>query len=189
MKEGSALSRTASLVLLAGTMFSLVVSMSASNTSQPAAVHTLDDAAIFAIFDEVNAADIWTARLGAKKCHAQEVCELARMVASDHEQVQQMMRDLARKLAITPVPPDSDSNAQDHAKAIALLQDKSGAEFDRAYLLHEIEFHNAAVNAVKQTLLPTIQNGEFKALVQKVLPGFEHHLAETAEVAHRLGYK
>ena len=111
------------------------------------------------------------------------------MVASDHEQVQQMMRDLARKLAITPVPPDSDSNAQDHAKAIALLQDKSGAEFDRAYLLHEIEFHSAAVNAVKQTLLPTIQNGEFKALVQKVLPGFEHHLAETAEVAHKLGYK
>jgi putative membrane protein len=96
---------------------------------------------------------------------------------------------LARKLAITPVPPDSDSNAQDHAKAIALLQDKSGADFDRAYLLHEIEFHSAAVRAVKQTLLPTIQNAEFKALVQNVLPGFEHHLAETAEVAHKLGYK
>jgi len=189
MKEGNVLSRTAFLVLLAAIVFSLVLPTSASLNSQPAAVHTLDDAAIFAIFDEVNAADIWTARLGATNCHAQEVCELARMVASDHEQVQQMMRDLARKLAITPVPPDSDSNAQDHAKAIALLQDKSGADFDRAYLLHEIEFHSAAVRAVKQTLLPTIQNAEFKALVQNVLPGFEHHLAETAEVAHKLGYK
>ena len=189
MKEGNVLSRTAFLVLLAAIVFSLVLPTSASLNSQPAAVHTLDDAAIFAIFDEVNAADIWTARLGAKNCHAQEVCELARMVASDHEQVQQMMRDLARKLAITPVPPDSDSNAQDHAKAIALLQDKSGADFDRAYLLHEIEFHSAAVRAVKQTLLPTIQNAEFKALVQNVLPGFEQHLAETAEVAHKLGYK
>lgn len=189
MKKGKALCRIAFLVLLAAIVPSLVLSTSASATSQPAAVDTLDDAAIFAIFDEANAADIWTARLGAKKCHAQEVCELARMVAIDHEQVQQMMRDLARKLAITPVPPDSDSNAQDHAKAIALLQNKSGADFDRAYLLREIEFHTAAVNAVKQTLLPTIQNGEFKALVQKVLPGFEHHLAETAEVAHKLGYK
>lgn len=189
MKGRNVLSRTAFLVLLAGTVFSLVLSTSASHASQPASVHTLDDAAIFAIFDEVNAADIWMARLGAKKCHAPEVCELARMVVSDHEQVQQMMRDLARRLAITPVPPDNDSNAQDHAKAIALLQDKSGTEFDRAYLLHEIEFHSAAVNAVKQTLLPTIQNGEFKALVQKVLPGFEHHLAETDEVAHKLGYK
>ena len=137
----------------------------------------------------MNAADIWTAHLGVKKCHAPEVCELARMVASDHEQVQQMMRDLARKLAITPIPPDSDSNAQDHANAITLLQAKSSAEFDRAYLLHEIEFHTAAVNAVRQTLLPTIQNGEFKALVQKVLPGLEHHLAETAAAAHKLGYK
>ena len=189
MKKGNALSRTASLVLLAAIVPSFVLPTSASHNSQPAAVHTLDDAAIFAIFDEVNAADIWTARLGAKKCHAQDVCELARMVASDHEQVQQMMRDLARQLAITPIPPDSDSSAQEHAKAITLLQAKSGAEFDRAYLLHEIEFHTAAINAVRQTLLPAIQNEEFKALVQKVLPGFEHHLAETAEVAHKLGYK
>jgi putative membrane protein len=189
MKEGNALSRTAFLVLLAALVSSFVLATSAPHASQPAAVHTLDDAEIFAIFDEVNTADISTARLGAKKCHAQDVCELARMVASDHEQVQQMMRDLARKLAITPMPPDGDTNAEDHAKAIALLQDKSGAEFDRAYLLHEIEFHSAAVNAVKQTLLPTIQNGEFKALVQTVLPGLEHHLAETAEVAHKLGYK
>ena len=189
MKKASALSRIAFLGLLAAIVLSFVLSASAAHNSQPAAADRLDDAMIFAIFDEASAADIWTARLGAKKCHAQEVCELARMVASDHEQVQQMMRDLARKLAITPVPPDSDSNAGDHARAIALLQDKSGADFDRAYLLHEIEFHSATVNAVKQTLLPTIQNGEFKALVQKVLPGFEHHLAETAEVAHKLGYK
>lgn len=189
MKQGNALNRTAFLILLVAIVPSVVLPVAASHTSQPASAHTLDDAMIFAIFDEANAADIWTARLGAKKCHAQEVCELARMVASDHEQVQQMMRDLARKLAITPVPPDGDSNAQDHAKAIALLQDKSGADFDRAYLLHEIEFHSATVNAVKQTLLPTIQNGEFKALVQKVLPGFEHHLDETAEIAHKLGYK
>lgn len=189
MKEGITLSRTAILVLLAAMVPSYALPASASNNSQPAVVHTLDDAAIFAIFDEVNAADIWTARLGVKKCHAQEVCALAQMVVSDHEQVQQMMRDLARKIAITPVPPDRDTNAQDHAKTIVLLQDKVGADFDRAYLTHEIEFHTAAVNAVKQTLLPTIQNGEFKALVQKVLPGFEQHLAETAEVAHKLGYK
>ena len=189
MKEGVALSRTAFVVLLAAIVLSFVLSASAAHNRQPAAVPTLDDAMIFAIFDEANAVDIWTARLGAKKCHAPELCELARMVARDHEQVQQMMRDLARKLAITPIPPDSDSSAQEHAKAITLLEAKSGAEFDRAYLLHEIEFHTAAINAVRQTLLPTIQNEEFKALVQKVLPGLEHHLAETAEVAHKLGYK
>jgi putative membrane protein len=189
MKKRNALSRTAFLVLLAAIVPSVVPPVAASHTSQPAAAHTLDDATIFAIFDEVNAADIWTAHLGAKKCHAPELCELARRVASDHEQVQQMMRHLARKLAITPIPPDSDSSAQEHAKAITLLQAKSGAEFDRAYLLHEIEFHTAAINAVRQTLLPTIQNEEFKALVQKVLPGLEHHLSETAEVAHKLGYK
>lgn len=154
-----------------------------------APMHALDDATIFAIFDEVNAADIWTARLGIKNGHSPEVRELARSVASDHEQVQQMMRDLAKKLAITPIPPEADNNAQDHARTIARLQTKAGTEFDREYLLHEIEFHTAAVNAVKQTLLPAIQNEEFKTLVQTVLPGLQHHLAETIETAHKLGYR
>jgi putative membrane protein len=180
--------------LVAALFFALLVTggtplhLSATSSPEPPA-NKLDDATIFAIFDEVNAADIWTARLGVKNAHSPEVRDLARAVVADHEQVQQMMRDLARKLSITPLPPDGDSSAQDHAKTIALLQGKSGADFDRAYLLHEIEFHSAAVNAVKQTLLPAIQNEEFKALVQKVLPGFEHHLAETIETAHKLGYK
>ena len=72
MKKGNALSRTAFFVLLAAIGPSVVLPVAASHTSQPAAAHTLDDATIFAIFDEVNAADIWTARLGVKKCHSRK---------------------------------------------------------------------------------------------------------------------
>ena len=157
--------------------------------ARQAAAPSLDDATIFAIFDELNAIDIWTARLGVRNCHSPEVCDLARAVAGDHEQVQQMMRDLAHKLAITPVPPADDTNAQSHAKTVAQLQGKSGAAFDRAYVLHELEFHRGAVNGVKQTLLPAIRNDEFKALVQKLLPGLEQHLAATEQLAGKLGYR
>jgi putative membrane protein len=189
MKKLNSLRRATVLVLLVAGLTPAILPAAQSHATGMPAAHALDDATIFAIFDEVNSVDIWTARLGAKKCHSPEVCELARSVAGDHEQVQQMMRDLTRKLMITPVPPDSDSNAQDHAKAITLLQGKSGAEFDRAYLLHEIEFHKAAINAIKQALLPEIQDQEFRALVQNVLPGLEHHLNETTQLAHKLGYE
>jgi len=189
MKTLHAFAATLLLVLVVVITHPSLLPASPQSAAAMPAPQALDDAQIFAIFDEVNAADIWTARLGAKKGHSAEVRELARSVASDHEQVQQMMRDLARKLGITPVPPEHDSTSQDHAQTITLLQDKSGVDFDRAYLLHEIEFHNAAVNAVKQTLLPTIRNQEFRTLVQTVLPGFEHHLAETTETARKLGYK
>jgi putative membrane protein len=149
----------------------------------------LDDATILAIFDQANAADIYTGRLGAKYGQAAEVRALGRMVATDHVAVQQLGRDLASKLGIVPTPPDNDTSVVDHAKAVAQLQSKSAAEFDAAYLRYEIGYHQAVIDAVKGTLLPAIANPELKALVGKVLPGFEHHLAATKAAAVKLGVK
>lgn len=147
----------------------------------------LDDGAIMSIFDQANMADITTARLGLKKAQSPEVRALARMVLADHEAVQQMGRDLARKQGIVVLPPDNDTALEAQAAAYAMLQAKSGAEFDRAYLAHEVAFHQGVVDAIKGTLLPAIADPEVKALVTKVLPGFEHHLAETKKVAASLG--
>ena len=147
----------------------------------------LDDATIFAIFDQANMADIWVGRIGVKKSHSEEVRALATMVATEHEAVQQMGRDLAKRLGIIPTPPDNDTSITSQAKAVAILQSKSGADFDKAYLKHEIAFHQSVITAIKGTLLPAIKNEQFKALVTKVLPGFEHHLAETKATAKKLG--
>lgn len=147
----------------------------------------LDDATIFAIFDQANMADIWTGRIGVKKGHSEEVRALATMVATDHEAVQQMGRDLAKQLGIIPTPPDNDTSITSQAKAVAMLQSKSGTDFDKAYLKHEIAFHQSVITAIKGTLLPAIKSEQFKALVTKVLPGFEHHLAATKAAAKKLG--
>ncbi len=170
---------------LAGCLFTALVLF----TNGASAGGNLDDATIFAIFDQANAADIWTGRLGLKHGHSQEVRALARMVATDHEAVQQMGRDLAKKLGVVPVPPGNDTSAENQAKTVALLQSKSGEEFDKAYLQHEIKFHQSVIDAIRGTLLPAIENDEFRALVNKVLPGFEHHLAETRSAATKLGIK
>lgn len=147
----------------------------------------LDDATILAIFDQANMADIWTGRIGVKKGASEEVRALGRMVVTDHEAVQQMGRDLAKKLGIIPTPPENDMSVDNQAKAIAMLQSKSGAEFDKAYLEYEIAYHQAVIDAIKGTLLPSIKNEELKALVKKVLPGFEHHLAASKAAAKKLG--
>lgn len=147
----------------------------------------LDDATILAIFDQANTVDIYTGRLGAKYGKSEEVRAMGRMVAMDHIAVQQMARDLANKLAIVPTLPDADTSVADQANAVAFLRSKAGPEFDRAYLKHEVAYHQSVVDAVKGTLLPSIKNDEFRALVQKVLPGFEHHLAETKALAKKFG--
>ena len=150
------------------------------------ATTTLDDAAVFALFDQANTADIWTARLGVKYGHSEDVRQLAKMVATDHESVQQMGRALANKLGIIPSPPVGDSTAQALAKSIAELQAKSGIEFDKAYLRHEIAFHQSVIDTIKGELLPAIKNTELKTLVEKVLPGFQHHLEVTRITARKI---
>lgn len=65
---------------------------------------SLDDATIFATFDEANTTDVWAGRIAIKKAQSAEVRALGKMVASDHEAVQQSWRDFAKKLGIMPTP-------------------------------------------------------------------------------------
>src|SRR5689334_5086422 len=147
----------------------------------------LDDATILAIFDQANTADIVTGRLGAKYGASEDVRALGRMVATDHVAVQQMGRDLAKKLALFPTPPDDDTSVAESAKAVALLRSKTGPAFDEAYLRYEVAFHQSVIDAVKGTLLPAAHDAELRKLIQTVLPGLEHHLAATTAVARKLG--
>jgi len=147
----------------------------------------LDDATIFAIFDETNTADVWAGRIAVARAHSDAVRELGEMVATEHEAVQQSWRDLARKLGVIPKPPQNDTRAEALAKTVAQLQAKSGTEFDTVYLRHEMAFHQDVIDAIKGRLLPAIRNEQFRALVSKALPAFEHHLAETRSVAKALG--
>lgn len=172
-----------SLTIFAGSIVVVFGMMQANASTAP----KLDDATIFSIFDQANMVDIATGRLGAKQGHTEEVRKLGRMVAADHESVQQMGRDLAKKLGIVPTPPDNDTSAGNYAKTMATLQSKSGAEFDKAYLQHELAFHQSVIDTIKGTLLPAIKNEQFRALINKTLPGFEHHLTETRATANKLG--
>ncbi len=165
----------------------IVAMLSGVLSSSANAGEKLDDATIFAIFDQANAVDIYIGRLGVKQGHSEEVRALGKMVATDHVTVQQMGRDLAKKLNIIPSPPDNDTSVTEQANTVTLLQSKSGKEFDKAYLQHEIAFHQTVIDALRGTLLPAIKNSEFKKLVNDVLPGFEHHLAATKAAAAKLG--
>jgi putative membrane protein len=148
----------------------------------PAAAQVLDDATIVAIFDAANTADIETGSLAAKRADSKEVRDYGAMIAHDHEAVRQMGRDLAKKLGVTPTPPAGDTSAKTQAATMATLQAKHGAEFDLALMQHEVAFHSSVINAIQTTLLPAIHNAELKALVEKVAPAFQAHLA----VAQRL---
>lgn len=169
----------------------LLVLTAATSASRPSATAghadaALDDANIVAIFDAANTADIQTGDLAAKKGSTKEVRDLGAMFARDHRQVRQQGRDLAKKLGVTPVPPAGDHSAADAASVLADLKTRSGSDFDKAYLAHEVEYHKAVIDAVNQTLLPAIQNAELKALVIKVAPAFQAHMLAAENLQKKL---
>jgi putative membrane protein len=145
----------------------------------PTAAPALDDAAIVGIFDAANGWDIETGSLAAQKASRDAVKSYGAMLARDHEAVRKQGRDLAAKLGATPTPVPADfALKKNHDAMLAKLRGLSGAEFDKAFLEHEVAFHKAVIDAVTTTFLPAIRNPELKAFVEKVAPAFEAHMKQ-----------
>jgi putative membrane protein len=140
-----------------------------------AAAPKLDDPTIVAIFDAANTFDMETGSLAIKKGHSKDVRDFGAMLVRDHRNVREQGRALAKSLHVTPTPPKDFALAKAHIAAMRSLRAAKGNAFDRAFLQHEVDFHNAVIDAVTKTLLPAIQNAQVKDLVTKVAPAFVAH--------------
>jgi putative membrane protein len=74
----------------------------------------------------------------------------------------------------------------DHTSTMTALRHAKGAAFDRAYIDHEVTYHQAVIDAVTSQLLPATKNAELRALEVKVAPNFQAHLAAGKEVQQKL---
>lgn len=164
----------------------VIIALAARANARTATPSALDDAAIVAIFDLANTADIETGRLGAERAQNREVRDYGTMLSQVHTEVRQKGRDLAKKLGVTPALPAGTTMAADHASALARLSKLNGAEFDRAFVAHEQAFHAAVIEAVNGTLLPAIRNPELKDFVTSLAPAFEAHRAMAEHLAKKL---
>ncbi|MEO7218469.1 MAG: DUF4142 domain-containing protein [Gemmatimonadaceae bacterium] len=152
------------------------------------AVAALDDPTIVAIFDAANTWDIDLGNLALKKSHNADVRTFADMMVRDHSAVRKLGRDLAHKLNVTPTPPGKDfALYKDYVATLAKLNSLSGAAFDKAYIAHEVWYHQAVIDAITTTLLPATKNAELKDLQVKVAPNFQAHLAAAKALETKLG--
>jgi putative membrane protein len=164
-------------------------SQSFAANATKAAAPALDDPTIVAIFDEANTADIETGELAVKKGSTKEVRDFGAMLVRDHKMVRQQGRDLAKKLGVTPTPPQPNAGAKAHAAAMKQLNAVSGSAFDHAFLQHEVAFHKGVIDAVTTTLLPALKNAEVKDLVTKVAPAFQAHMLAAENLEKQLAAK
>lgn len=152
-------------------------------------IDILSDGQIIGIYNQVNSFDIESALLAVTKAKSNKVSTLAQMVSNDHRGVRLAVSELAKTISNeVSLPTVRQSAAHAHYNKMVELSELEGEEFDREYLLHEIQFHKDAIAAVRTLLIPSSSNEKLVQHFETVLPHFEHHLNESIAVAKQLGY-
>jgi len=148
------------------------------------------DPQIASIVVTANQVDIDAGKLAASKTTNQEVKTFAQQMVTDHTGVNKQATALVTKLKVTPEDnPTSQSLKSGGDKNVAALKDLKGAAFDKAYIDHEVVYHQQVLDAIDKTLIPNAKNAELKALLEKVRPAIAAHLEHAKHVQMSLGGK
>jgi putative membrane protein len=157
-----------SVIVAAGLLSFPVATVSAQSVT---------DAQIAAIVVTANQVDIDAGKLAASRSTNDKVKAFARLMITDHTSVNKSATDLAARLNVTPQENSTSQNLKSSGETnIAHLKSLTGDAFDKAYLDHEVAYHQQVIDALDKTLIPGATNAELKALLVKVRPAFVAHL-------------
>ena len=166
-------------VLFAGALF-----LAAS----PAMAQAPSDAQIASIVVTANQVDIDAGYLAEAKASNKDVKAFGTQMVTDHSGVNKQAVALVTKLKVKPEDnATSRSLKSAGADNIASLKKLSGAAFDKAYVDHEVTYHQQVLDAIDKTLIPSAQNAELKALLVAVRPAFVGHLEHAKMIQASLG--
>jgi len=145
------------------------------------------DAQIAGIVVAANTVDVDAGKLAEKMASQKEVKAFAKQMITDHEAVNQQAGALVKKLNITPENSDVSKDLKNGGdENVTKLKQLSGKAFDKAYVDHEIVYHQVVLDALDKTLIPNAKNGELKDLLVKVRPAFVAHLEHAKHIQSSL---
>lgn len=147
-----------------------------------------DDAQIAHIAVTANAIDSAAGELAKQKGSAKAVKDFAQRMVTDHGAVNRQAVALATRLNVTPEDNDVSRGLNAAADSSnANLRGLSGAAFDRAYVDHEVAYHQAVLDVLDRTLIPNARNAELKTLLEQVRPAIASHLDQAKQLQSTLG--
>ncbi|TFZ07606.1 DUF4142 domain-containing protein [Ramlibacter humi] len=147
-----------------------------------------NDAQIAHIVVTADQVDIDAGKVAEKKGSTDDVRKFGKQMVTDHTSVNQQAAALAKKLKLKPEPNDTSASLKKGGdENLAKLKDLKGKEFDKAYVDNEVTYHQAVIDAVDKTLLPSAKNPELKSLIEKVRPTLQAHLEHAQHLQAQLG--
>ena len=147
-----------------------------------------NDAQIASIVVTANQVDIDAGKLAETKAADAKVKAFGKQMVTDHSGVNKQAVALVTKLKVTPEDNSTSKSLKSGGdENVRNLQKLSGAAFDRAYVEHEVVYHQQVLDALDKTLIPSAQNAELKNLLVSVRPAFVAHLEHAKSLQSSLG--
>jgi len=166
---------TSATALVAGLLLSAGIAFAADKPTDPQIAH---------IAYTAGEIDIKAAQQALAISKTEHVRAFANSMLRDHKAVNDKALALVKKLNVTP---EDNATSQALLKGAnaehAALAKLSGAAFDKAYVDNEVAFHKTVNGALRDTLIPSAENAELKALLTTGLAIFEGHQQHAEHLA------
>jgi putative membrane protein len=147
----------------------------------------LTDANIAAIVVGANKIDISAGEIALQRSENTEIRQFAQLMVNDHTAVLDSAVELVTKLGVTPIDNDLVATLTEQSlEHEQKLQSLSGNEFDKAYIDHEVSYHEAVIGVLEEQLIPAADNQQLKKTLISVVPAFKAHLEHSKKVQGQL---
>jgi len=143
------------------------------------------DSSVVVTLIAANQKEIAEAEAAINNASSDRVKEFARGLRRDHAKVVADLQDFLHKKSHAGM---SSGMGGDSAKANppslegASYQGKTGKDFDKAWIETIEDEHKAAIDDLRNNVIPKIQDTSLKDLVQGILPVMGNHLREAEQI-------
>ena len=170
------------------TMRTIMIAAACAAFTGPAFAQGPNDAQIAAIVVTANQVDIDAGKIAESKGSTADIKAFGKQMVTDHAGVNKQATDLVTRLGVKPEDnPTAQSLKSGGAENVKQLQGLKGKAFDKAYVDHEVAYHQQVLDAVDKVLIPNAKNADLKALLVKVRPAFVAHLEHAKHLQSTLG--
>ncbi|HEX8672944.1 MAG TPA: DUF4142 domain-containing protein [Longimicrobium sp.] len=164
-------------------------SAGAGGASVNASATVMTDANVAAVAHAANMDEIQTSQVALRRSQNAQVREFAQMMITEHTAVDQQMMQMLQAKNMTPQPNAAAQAAMQATQAtLANLNQRSGMDFDRAYMMHQVQAHRWTLTSLDQSLIPSTRDPEMKAFLStRVRPAVAMHLESAQRINASVG--
>ena len=154
-----------------------------------ASATVMTDANVAAVAHASNLDEIQTSQVAIQRSQNAQVRQFAQQMITEHTAVDQQMMQMLQAKNMTPQPnAPAQAAMQATRAAVANLSQRSGMDFDRAYMTHQVNAHRWTLTSLDRSLIPSTRDPEMKNfLTTRVRPAVAMHLEAAQRINASMG--